>query len=144
MAMSKHLQDQLPRGGDDKVAVDSMVESIKDFFTGAMASKGRRSDLNMNIFYAAAAAIIPKGVRENRQMRAVMRLTGLRYDAVSKALELRAKLEDSASGWRLLKTKQHADRVDWTAVDKYIHSDAASTPGNDTKRQVRAWKRRVG
>jgi hypothetical protein len=136
-AMSEHLQGQLPRGGGDKIAVDSMVESIKDFFTGAMASKGRRTDLNMNVFYAAAAAIIPKNVRENRQMRAVMRLTGLRYDAVSKALKLRAELEDSANGWRLLTTAKHADRVDWTAVDRYIHSDSASTPDNDTKRQVR-------
>ena len=60
-----------------------MAGSTKAFFTGKMATRGRRTDLGRNAFYAAAAAVIPKCVRENKQMRAFMRLSGLRHDAVS-------------------------------------------------------------
>ena len=56
-----------------------MIDSIKAFFTGTMATRGRRTDLDRNVFYAAAAAVIPKKVREDKQVRAVSRLIGLRH-----------------------------------------------------------------
>mmetsp|Transcript_62075 Transcript_62075/g.140419 ORF Transcript_62075/g.140419 Transcript_62075/m.140419 type:complete len:107 (-) Transcript_62075:357-677(-) len=75
----------------DQQAVNDMVDGIKAFFTGTMATRGRRADLDRSVLFAAAAAVIPKGVRENRQMRAFMRLTGLRHDAVSKAITYRTR-----------------------------------------------------
>ena len=71
-----------------------MVDSTKAFFTGVMATRGRRTDLDRNVLYAAAAALIPKGVFENKQMRASVRLTGLRHDAVSKAITYRTEMDD--------------------------------------------------
>ena len=65
--MSDYLKENAPSSDRDTIA--AMVESIKAFFTGTMATRGRRTDLNRNVFYAAAAAVIPKDVRENRQMR---------------------------------------------------------------------------
>ena len=75
-----------------------MIDSIKAFFTGTMATRGRRTDLDRNVFYAAAAAVIPKKVREDKQVRAVMRVTGLRHDAIMKALAMRTDMDDQCCG----------------------------------------------
>jgi hypothetical protein len=132
--MSDYLKENAPSSDRDTIA--AMVESIKVFFTGAMATRGRRTDLNRNVFYAAAAAVIPQDVRENRQMRAVMRLTGSRFDAVRKAIKFREKMDDGHRGWRLLKTVRHFDGVDFTLLDRWLHSAEASTEDNETKRQI--------
>ena len=44
-----------------------MVDSIKAFFTGTLKTRGRRTDLDRNVFYAVAA-IVPNGVRENKHI----------------------------------------------------------------------------
>jgi len=46
-----------------------------------MATRGRRADLDRNALYAAAAAVIPRKVREDKQVQAVMRLNGLDANA---------------------------------------------------------------
>ena len=56
---------------------------MKALFAETMATRGRRTDLNRNVFYAAAAAVIPKGVHEKKRIRAVMQLAGLRRDAMA-------------------------------------------------------------
>jgi hypothetical protein len=66
----------------DREATTAIVESIKAFFAGTMATRGRRTDLNRNVFYAAAEAVTPKGLREKKRIRAVVRLTGLRHDDI--------------------------------------------------------------
>ena len=121
----------------DREAIAAVMESIKAFFTGTMATRGRRSDLNRNVFYAAAAAVIPKGVRENKQTRAVMRLTGLRHDAIMKALAMRTDMDDQCCGWKLLTTARHHDAVDYSPLDRWFHSPLASTEDNEVKKQIR-------
>ena len=134
-AIGDHLKEKCQRY--DREACAAMVESIKHFFTGTMATRGRRTDLNRNVFYAAAAAVIPKNALENRQIRAVMRLTGLRHDAVSKAIAFRMEMDDHKQGWRLLTTNTHEDSADYTLLDTWFHSSAASTEDNEMKKQVR-------
>ena len=88
-AMSEDLRQRAQP--HDQKAIQDMIDSAKAFFTGTMATRGRRTDLDRNVFYAAAAAIIPKKVREDKQVRAVMRLTGLRHDAIIKAQAMGAQ-----------------------------------------------------
>ena len=134
-AMSEHLREQAQP--HDSEAITAMLESIKAFFTGTMTTRGRRTDLNRNVFYAAAAAVIPAGARENKQTRAVMRLTGLRHGAVSKAIRFRSEMYDHGHGWKLLTTAKHRDAVDYTPLDRWFHSPAASTEDNEAKKEVR-------
>ena len=91
-AMSEDLQKRAQPC--DQQAANGMVDSTKAFFTGVMATRGSRTDLDRNVLYAAAAALITKGVFENKQMRASVRLTGLRHDAVSKAIAYRTEISD--------------------------------------------------
>ena len=49
------------------------------FLNEFMFTKGRRTDLNGNAFWAAAAALVPEGVFKDRQGRAVMQLLDQRY-----------------------------------------------------------------
>jgi hypothetical protein len=79
----------------DREAITAMVESIKAFFAGMMATRGRRTDLNRNVFYAAAEAVTPKGLREKKRIHAMVRLTGMRHDAISKGAEFRNEMDDS-------------------------------------------------
>lgn len=134
-AMSEHLKEKAQPS--DRETIDAMLVSIKHFFTGTMVTRGRRTDLDRNVFYAAAAAVIPKSARENRQMRAVMRLTGLRHDAVQKAIDFRVNMDDHKRGWTLLKTAKHKDAIDFAPLDSWFHSSAASTEDNENKKEVR-------
>ena len=65
-----------------------------------------------------------------------MRLLGLRFQAVKRAIALRQEMVDTAAGWRLIQTAQHCDRVDWTPLQRWLHSNEASTPDNDNKVDV--------
>ena len=60
-AMSDDLKERAQP--HDQKAIQDMIDSIKAFFTGTMATRGRHTDLDRNVFYAAAAAVIPKKVR---------------------------------------------------------------------------------
>ena len=90
------MSDQLKENAQpcDREATTAIVESIKAFFAGTMATRGRRTDLNRKVFYAAAEAVTPKGLREKKRIRAVVRLTGLRHDAISKDVEFRNEMDD--------------------------------------------------
>ena len=49
------------------------------FLNEFMFTKGRRTDLNGNAFWAAAAALVPEGLFNGSQGRAVVRLLDQRY-----------------------------------------------------------------
>ena len=134
-AMSNHLKSKTK--SHDDAAVDSIINTAKAFFTGIMGTKGRRSDIDMNAFWAAAAAMVPVTAREDKLVRAVMRILGLRYESVKRAIELRKAMVDTAAGWKWIKTKEHWDRTDWTPLEKWLHSDEASTPDNDKKCEIK-------
>ena len=134
-AMSNHLKSKTK--SHDDAAVESIIKTAKAFFTGIMGTKGRRSDIDMNAFWAAAAAIVPVTAREDKLVRAVMRILGLRYESVKRAIELRKAMVDTAAGWKWIKTKPHCDHTDWTPLIKWLHSDEASTPDNDHKSEIK-------
>ena len=134
-AMSNHLKSKTK--SHDDAAVDSIIKTAKAFFTGIMGTKGRRSDIDMNAFWAAAAAIVPVTAREDKLVRAIMRILGLRYESVKRAIELRKAMVDTTAGWKWIKTKPHCDRTDWTPLIKWHHSDEASTPDNDHKSEIK-------
>ena len=60
---------------DSKVAKQLLL-AAKQFFTQLMKNDGRRSDDDMNAFWAGAAALLPRDLFDNRQGRAAMRILG--------------------------------------------------------------------
>jgi hypothetical protein len=118
-------------------AKDDIVNAARRFLKEVLALIGRRTDLERNAFMAAAVALIPSDVFQNRKGRAMMRLLGVNYRVVKMAADLRGELEDGSNKWKLLKTAEHADRTDWSAVKKWLHSDEASCEDNNNKSLVR-------
>ncbi len=129
------LRSSLPDTDDE--AKDDIVNAARRFLKEVLASSGRRTDLERNAFMAAAVALIPSDVFQNRKGRAVMRLLGVNYRVVKMAADMRGELEDGSNKWKLLKTAEHADRTDWSSVKKWLHSDEASCEDNNNKSLVR-------
>ena len=90
------MSDQLKENAQpcDREAITAIIESMEAFFAETTATRGWRTDPNRDVFYAAAAAVTPKGVHEKKRIRAVMRLAGLRRDAISKVVEFRNEMDD--------------------------------------------------
>ena len=59
-----------------------MVQRKKAFLKELMCTRGRRSEVNTNAFWAAAT--MPTHVFENRKVRAVMRALNLSYRTVKR------------------------------------------------------------
>ena len=89
------------------------------------------------MFWAVAAAIVPVTAREDKLVRAVMRILGLRYESVKRAIELRKAMVDTAAGWKRINIKPHCDRTDCALLKKWLHSHEASTPDNDHKSEIK-------
>ena len=85
----------------------------------------------------AFLAIPPVTAREDKRVRAVMRVLGLRYETVKHAIEIRKAMVDTAAGWKWINTKPHRDRMDWGRLKKWLHGDEASTPDNDHKVEIK-------
>ena len=51
-------------------------------------SKGRRSDVDTNAFWAAAVALLPADLLKDRKGRAAMRLLGINYRVIKKVKEV--------------------------------------------------------
>ena len=113
------------------------MNAARRFLKEVLASSGRRTDLERNAFMAAAVALIPSDVFKNRKGRAVMRLLDVNYQVVKMAADMRAQLEDGSRKWKLLKTAPHADRNDWSIINKWLHSEEASCEDNSRKDLVR-------
>ena len=101
-----------------------------------MGTKGQRSDIEMNAFWAAAAAMTPVTAPEDKLSRAVMCILDFFYEPDKRAIELRNAIVDTAAGWKLIKTKPHCDRTDWTLLKKKFHSDEVSKPDNDHMSEI--------
>ena len=135
VTMSDHVKSRT--SSEDQSTTDGIIVTAKSFFTGIMVTKGRRSDIDMNAFWAAAAALVPVTARKDRKVRSVMRVLGLRHETVKRAIEMRKAMTDTAVGWRWIKTQPHSDRTDWSPLKKWLHSDDASTPDNDHKAEIK-------
>ena len=124
----------------DAATAVKLLETAKSFFTVIMGVKGgkggRRSDVNMNAFWASAASLLPRDVLQTRHGRAAARLLGIPYRVIKRASAIRADLEDSGVGWKLIQTKGHSDCVDGRLIAEFWHSDAASTEDNQNKEPV--------
>lgn len=46
-------------------------------------------------------------------------------------------MEEEKTGWKLVTTATHCDRVDWGPLIDWCHSDEASTPDNDNKHEIK-------
>ena len=118
-------------------AIQDMIGGAKACFTGTLATRGRRTDLGRYVFYGAVAAAIPEKVREDKQVQAVMRLAGLRHNAIIKAAAMRIEMGERCCGWTPMTTAGHYGAVDYPPLDKWLHSSAVSTEDNEVKKQVR-------
>ena len=80
--MTDHLKSQT--GSTDDRTVDEVIATAKGFITCAMHTKGRRSDIDTNAIWAAAAALVPVTAREDEEARSVMRILRLRYGSAKR------------------------------------------------------------
>mmetsp|Transcript_51606 Transcript_51606/g.110249 ORF Transcript_51606/g.110249 Transcript_51606/m.110249 type:complete len:143 (-) Transcript_51606:129-557(-) len=60
------------------------------------------------------------------------------YRQLHRGSDYRRKLEDSACGWRRVKTSEHDDKVNFGPLKRAWHSDLLSTEDNQNKDTVRA------
>ena len=81
--MTDHLKSKT--GSTDDKTMSEVIATAKGFFNGAMQAKGRRSDIDTDAFWTAAAALVPTA-REDKKVRSVMRVLGLRYGSVKRAI----------------------------------------------------------
>jgi len=81
-----------------------LLAAAKRFFSDTMGRDkgGRRSEEDMNIFWAAIAALMPKDLLANRGGRAASRILGVHYRVVKTGVGIRANLEASASSRQCL------------------------------------------
>ena len=114
-----------------------MIDSARVFFTGTVATRGRCSDPGHNVYFAAAAAIIPAKVRGNEQVREVVSLTGLHHDAATKAIAVHTDMDDQCCGWELLTTVKHEGAVDYKPLNRWSHSPAVSTEDSEVRKHAR-------
>ena len=66
----------------------AMLQAVRRFFNEMLASKGHRTDVERNAFWAGVVGLMPADLIENRQGRAMMRI-----------LELQEKLEARGYVW---------------------------------------------
>ena len=50
---------------------------------------------------------------------------------------MRERMEKEKTGWKLVTTAKHCDRVNWDLLIEWCHSDAASTVDNDNKQEIK-------
>lgn len=55
---------------------------------------------------------------------------------IKRASVIRADLEDSGFGWKLIKTNGHSDCVQGRLIAEFFHTDAASTEDNQNKEPI--------
>ena len=131
---------------DAKSAME-LLATAKKFFTCLMKGSGRRTDVEINAFWASAASLIPRDIFESRQGRAAARLLGIPYRVVKRASTIRASLEDAAVGWKRLSTSKHKDSADQTGAGRIItewtHEPEASTEDNQNKMSVAVYLGKV-
>ncbi len=121
----------------DDEARDDIIKAARMFLKEVLASKGRRTDVESNAFWAAAVALIPADVLVNRKGRAVMRLLDIDYRVIKKASEMRGVLDDGSRRWATVKTSTHCDVSEWSLLINWLHSDEASHEDNTHKAPVR-------
>jgi len=136
LCLSEPLREQIDDARDASTAKALLAEA-KVFFTeifGVGFRGGRLSDEDRNAYAVASASMLPRDLFKRRgQAAAASRLTGLGYRQLHRGVEHRRQLEDSACGWRRVKTSEHKDKVGYGPLKDAWHSDLLSTPDNQNK-----------
>ena len=123
---------------DAKIAAE-LLSAAKRFFGEIMDTKGRRSELDMNAFWAAISALMPAGLLEGRGGRAASRILGVHHRVIEKGVQVRKDLEERGEGWVHLEYSGHSDRVDRQIIWDWWHSDLASVEDNQNKEPIRVY-----
>jgi len=123
---------------DEKTAAALLI-AAKSFFGEIMSTKGRRSDSEMNAFWAAIAALMPAGLIDGRGGASAARILGVHHRVIKKGVEVRAGLEEHGKGWVQLQYSPHQDRVDLRLIGEWWHSDEGSTEDNQNKEPIRVY-----
>ena len=82
----------------DAKTATALLQAAKRFLNEMLATKGRRSDVERNAFWASVVSLMPTDLLENRQGRAMMRILGISYSTMKRANTMRKDLEDSNKG----------------------------------------------
>lgn len=124
----------------DAETATELLAAAKRFFGEIMGTDGgRRSESDMNAFWAAIAALMPANLLENRGGRAAARILGVHHRVIEKGVEVRRDLEEHGKGWVYLKYNAHADRVDLQIIADWWHSELASIEDNQNKHPIRIY-----
>jgi len=124
----------------DAETADALLASAKRFFGEIMGVDGRRrSESDMNAFWAAVAALMPAELLENRGGRAATRILGVHHRVIKKGVQVRRDLEEHGKGWVYIEYKGHHDRFDMQIINDWWHSDSASTEDNKNKQPIRVY-----
>ena len=141
LCLSEPLREQIDDAHDASTAKALLAEA-KVFFTeifGVGFRGGRLSDEDRNAYAVASASMLPRDLFKRRgQAAAASRLTGLGYRQMHRGVAYRRQLEDSACGWRRVKTSEHKDKVGYGPLKEAWHSDLLSTPDNQNKDMARS------
>ena len=141
LCLSEPLREQIDDAHDASTAKALLAEA-KVFFTeifGVGYRGGRLPDEDRNAYAVASAALCSRNLFKRRgQAAAASRLTGLGYRQMHRGVEHRRKLEDSACGWRRVRTSDHKDKVGYGPLKEAWHSDLLSTPDNQNKDMARS------
>ena len=124
----------------DATTATAMLQAAKRFFNEMLKSQGRRTDVERNAFWAGVVALMPSDMKENRQMRAIMRILQLPYRTIKQAKTMRKELEDKGVGWVLLETKPHSDSAapHIKIIQGWWH--AVCPPDNQNKEKIRVYE----
>jgi len=93
---------------NDAETAAQLLAAAKSFFGGIMHTKGRRTETDMNAFWAAISALIPQDLLEKRGGRAATRILGTHYRVVKQGAEVRAELEEHGKSFSLTQAELHA------------------------------------
>ncbi|KAJ1629686.1 hypothetical protein T492DRAFT_873053, partial [Pavlovales sp. CCMP2436] len=121
---------------DEKTATN-LLTAAKRFFGDIMGTKGRRSEDDMNAFWAAIAALMPAGLIDGRGGASASRILGVHHRIIKKGVAVRAGLEEHGKGWVQVQYSPHQDRVDLRLIGEWWHSDEGSTEDNQNKEPIR-------
>ena len=115
----------------------AMAEAVRDFLRVLTPHRGRRTDVNVNAFWSVVAAVLPQDLLKDRQGRSFMRMLHVNYRVVNKGLA-HGRTSEAQGGWQLVVTSPHRDRIDWSPLKRWWHTEG-STEDNDHKDRVRVF-----
>lgn len=110
-----------------------MIAAVRHFLKHTLSTKGRRNNMDTNVYWAVLVAVLPEQLVENRLQSQLAQELGVKPSTIQKALAMKQSL---TIGWNKIENSEHCDRVYWEVVSEWIHSDEGSTIDNDHKQMI--------